>query len=106
MSDYRARLKDWTPKDYPVRLAGHTLDREGAAFRHVDCNVGGCAVASDWTGGTLFSGSATGHARCSCGWVSEHLTSGGARKRAHRDHKREVAEAARAGRAEDAGEGR
>lgn len=61
-----------------TQLAGHGLQFEGAAFEM----VGGQPQRVRWqgTGGT-------GFALCSCGEASPVLTSGGARKRWHRDHK-------------------
>jgi hypothetical protein len=58
-----------------TRLAGHTLDSEGAAF--------------DGRGRRVRD-SRLGYGVCSCGDMSELLTSNNARKRWHRDHKAEI----------------
>lgn len=61
-------------------LSGHGLIREGAPFR----DDGSMMIArSHGTGGT-------GRGMCSCGALSEVLTSGNQRKAWHRKHKDEV----------------
>lgn len=61
-------------------VSGHTLpDRGSMVLRLEDCRA-------------CLNGSLTheGHARCSCGVVSPHLTSGRERQRWHGDHKGEI----------------
>ena len=64
-----------------TQVQGHGLWFEGAAFdshgRRVQSGTGGL-----------------GQAKCRCGWMSDVLSSGGARRRAHAEHKRQVQEAA------------
>jgi hypothetical protein len=87
-------LRDFSPKDYPVRLPGHGLVSEGIpAFLKLGCAEDECPnrmgefEESDRASGQF----AGGHGRCQCGAVSEHLPSQGARRRWHKDHKREAA---------------
>ena len=68
-------------------LTGHTLFEEGRAVVHPDCTV--CRGLS-WQARRR-----KGHAKCSCGALSEHLTSGYQRKRWHREHKDEIRAAAK-----------
>lgn len=60
-----------------TRVAGHTLEREGAA--HDD--QGRLAYSS------YVVTSGTGRGMCSCGELSDVLHSGAARKRWHAEHK-------------------
>jgi hypothetical protein len=60
-------------KKKSVRVAGHSLLREGAAYSS--------------EGNLLMYRPRLGHGKCSCGEVSPLMSSGGARKRWHREHK-------------------
>lgn len=62
------------------RMPGHELIREGAPFEA----DGRDSYPARW-------GSGTGCGRCSCGALSEVLTSGAARKNWHRGHKDSIA---------------
>lgn len=62
-------------------VPGHTLWVEGAPFELVD----GKPRRIGWSGV-----GGVGAARCSCGTFSPVLPSGAARRRWHRDHKRQV----------------
>lgn len=57
-------------------LKGHTLSFEGAAF-----NPDGYCKGNP---------SGVGHARCSCGWLSDDFPNRAQRKRAHAQHKDEI----------------
>lgn len=70
-------MKDRGKSDRGKTLVrGHTLRHEGAAFK-----PNGYLSIYDQT---------HGHAKCSCGALSESLPSRNARKRWHRAHKEEV----------------
>jgi hypothetical protein len=64
------------------RVAGHSLEREGAAYV-VDDRGRVVRQAMNTVGGY-------GRALCSCGQMSDMLGSGAARKAWHREHKAEV----------------
>jgi hypothetical protein len=67
-----------------TRVAGHELQSEGAAFTP---NPGGRRFNPVRVSSNTVSG--VGSAWCSCGKLSPVLTSGGARKKWHADHKAE-----------------
>lgn len=70
-----------------MRIIGHGLQDEGAAYSSVRCGDGPCAkmptvmrLHHSGTGGE-------GHGLCECGALSEHEDTGNARERWHREHK-------------------
>lgn len=63
------------------RVSGHTLRNEGAAFERRDGHHYRINVWSTF---------GDGYGLCSCGARSPILSSGGARKRWHREHKAEI----------------
>ena len=65
------------------RLAGHSLQNEGAAFVVNEER----RVVRAWPGRGI---SGRGRGLCSCGALSEMLDSGYARRNWHREHKAEV----------------
>jgi len=73
-----------------MRIVGHGLQDEGAAYSSVRCTEGPCKKlptvkrVHQGTGGE-------GHGLCECGALSEHLESGKARDRWHSGHKAEKA---------------
>lgn len=62
------------------RVAGHTLEREGAAHDDQGRLVYGSYVAT----------SGAGRGMCSCGELSDVLLSGSARRRWHTNHKSNI----------------
>ena len=90
-----------------TRIKGHAIVSEAIPrFVSKTCNASnrGCTeyAAQLATGAFLFServesyiheewGYNDGHARCTCGAESPHLTSQGKRRQWHRDHKAEIA---------------
>lgn len=73
-----------------MRISGHGLQDEGAAYSTVTCGEGACAKAQ--TVGRVSTGTGgEGHGLCACGWLSGHLESGAARQAAHEEHKAAVA---------------
>lgn len=64
-----------------LRVAGHTLQAEGAAYEQRASSAQWWRVT--WLGGT----GGVGRGLCSCGDVSEVLDSGAARRAWHRTHK-------------------
>lgn len=73
-----------------MRISGHGLQDEGAAYSAVNCDEGVCAKAQ--TVGRMSPGTGgAGHGLCACGWLSGHLESGAARQAAHEEHKAAVA---------------
>lgn len=76
-----------------MRLAGHSLLREGRAYYIDGC--GECAKGrpDHAYGGHVSDGFGLlprGHGRCTCGDASPCLDSGAARKRWHAQHKEQV----------------
>ena len=71
-----------------TRVSGHTLWHEGMALAAAECQTGPCMNRRGGLGRNGVYGE--GHACCSCGAVSPHLSSGAERKRWHREHKAEV----------------
>ena len=63
-------------------VPGHWLVSEGRPFPQPPC----CYLSGRYSMGT----GGPGHAKCSCGAVSEHLLSGAERKRWHREHKNKI----------------
>lgn len=72
-------------------VPGHTLVDGGRPWLSEHCSKDRCAT--NWTGEDRPQSplndtvSGPGHAHCSCGWESDHLPTGAARKRTHRAHK-------------------
>lgn len=66
----------------PLRVKGHTLRGEGAAFRNTS---GGVVVQERW-----YSIAGSGFGLCSCGARSDILDSANQRKAWHRNHKSAV----------------
>lgn len=74
-----------------MRVIGHGLQDEGAAYSSVKCTEKACAKIP--TVKRVHQGiGGDGHALCACGAQSEHLHSGHAREAWHREHKAEVAD--------------
>jgi len=74
-----------------MRMTGHGLQDEGAAYSSIHCTEGPCkkqvTVKRLTPGGT----GGEGHALCECGELSGHLETGNARDRWHKGHKTELA---------------
>ena len=66
-----------------MRVKGHTLRSEGAAYSRT-------ADGERHTRARWNSASGVGYGLCSCGATSDILDSAGLRKRWHRNHKAEV----------------
>ena len=71
-------------------VSGHGLQDEGAAFTSRQCTEDVCHKAPTVRRIGTGTGGA-GHGLCACGALSEHLESGGARERWHREHKAALA---------------
>jgi len=72
----------------------HLLEDAGAAFAHPTCVRDDCLVFYRSRLSPVGSAAGDGHAVCSCGERSPHLSTYRARKRWHNAHKAEMAEAA------------
>lgn len=79
-----------------LRVPGHRLVALGAPHTGQTCQQWPCDTLAgvqrvDKLGSPRAQGvSGHGHALCECGWTSGHLLTGAARRRAHRQHKRDV----------------
>ena len=69
-----------------VRVPGHTLRSEGKPYKVLVVTEAGTQVSQ------RVYDSKTGRALCSCGALSDLLTTDGQRKRWHRAHKTEIRE--------------
>lgn len=67
---------DYPPLRANTRLSGHTLIAEGRPF-----TAEGQLYGAQWR---------NGHAKCSCGALSEALPSQGKRQKWHREHKESI----------------
>jgi len=77
-----------------LRVPGHRLQGRGAPHTGQTCQKWPCDLHAgvrrvDKFGTVRDQGvGGHGHALCECGWTSEHLLTGAARRRAWRRHKR------------------
>jgi hypothetical protein len=72
-----------------MRVVGHGLQDEGAAYSSMHCTEGPCKKLPTVKRLTPSGTSGHGHGLCECGALSPHLETGNARERWHREHKAE-----------------